>query len=454
MWLRVVYARSYWFETLPVAEQTIFGGGKMITFTCRCGTPLRAHDNQAGKRVICPNCRQTVMVPFDWGPQPYTDGPPPKDISPLIHVILTSTGSIIVLGILFAILFQNSLWLLFSLLGALIGGACLVRVFTVQAQAVRSGKGEVDIFFGLVKLILWQPNEGIILLKNKSITYVDENPMDGGGIKFLYPILGEEVALRVPLTIRPVVFTDDVLTRDYIELSARMSLWWQLRDLEKYYLLVSREVHSATDKGGHGVSHVSAGLNPELEAAERWLTLTTEAETRRLFSHASTGLLVANQITAQLPLTQTHAPSVLPGAEGAEPIKSDSALRATPPHVPSTQPSATDLLANDLHVTLNKKVSQYGLGIQRVELQEVRLPPELHAAAVDACKALFAPTKAEREASARQIMLQAEAGVLGQETVALREVLQNAPRMSFLGVPDFLQTLFAKIGQTRQSGSP
>jgi hypothetical protein len=39
---------------------------------------------------------------------------------------------------------------------------------------------------------------------------------------------------------------------------------------------------------------------------------------------------------------------------------------------------------------------------------------------------------------------------LGPDAVALREVLGNAEGMSFLGVPDFLENLFSKIGQNRR----
>ena len=52
------------------------------------------------------------------------------------------------------------------------------------------------------------PTEGVLILKNKNIDFVDDNPDDGGGIRIIYPLLGEEVALRIPLEIQTLPFAD------------------------------------------------------------------------------------------------------------------------------------------------------------------------------------------------------------------------------------------------------
>jgi hypothetical protein len=101
-------------------------------------------------------------------------------------------------------------------------------------------------------------------------------------------------------------------------------------------------------------------------------------------------------------------------------------------------------------VGIRAKVRDYGLAVDRVELQEVRLPKEIHDMVVEACSASFLPAKAEREAAARRIQLEADAEVLGADAVALREVLGSADGMSFLGVPDFLENLFGRLGKNRK----
>lgn len=99
-------------------------------------------------------------------------------------------------------------------------------------------------------------------------------------------------------------------------------------------------------------------------------------------------------------------------------------------------------------------MSEYGIEISRVELQEISLPPELLAAAVDAYKASYLPRKAEWMAQARKLELEAEAhrlkaesDILGKEAIALREVLANT-NPSFIGLPSFLEQFFGQMGKT------
>jgi hypothetical protein len=89
------------------------------------------------------------------------------------------------------------LWLVaFGLLAITFG---FVYVYTRKVAAIRARKWELDIFFGTIKLILWEPNEGLVLLKNKQVTALIYGPKDGGGIRFIYPVFGDEVKVRVPL---------------------------------------------------------------------------------------------------------------------------------------------------------------------------------------------------------------------------------------------------------------
>jgi hypothetical protein len=65
-------------------------------------------------------------------------------------------------------------WILFALLGGLalalaIGAA---RVFLAKDAAIHNRQGEVALFGGMVKLVLWEANEGLLLLRNKRISRV------------------------------------------------------------------------------------------------------------------------------------------------------------------------------------------------------------------------------------------------------------------------------------------
>ncbi len=81
--------------------------------------------------------------------------------------------------------------------------------------------------------------------------YVDENLHDGGGIKLIYPMFGEEIALRVPLEPQSLLFEDqDVLTREYLPITVRGTMKWRIVSLEHFYLLVSTDLHKVGDRPG------------------------------------------------------------------------------------------------------------------------------------------------------------------------------------------------------------
>ena len=80
--------------------------------------------------------------------------------------------------------------------------------------------------------------------------------------------------------------------------------------------------------------------------------------------------------------------------------------------------------------------------IREIEVQEVLLPAEIERLIVDLYEM---PARADLTSRARQIELEAMAKVLGYDAVRLKEVLKDMKGMTFFGVPDFLQKLFADL---------
>ncbi len=103
--------------------------------------------------------------------------------------------------------------------------------------------------------------------------------------------------------------------------------------------------------------------------------------------------------------------------------------------------SGTDTLASRIYDTLRERVSQYGIEVLEVTLQNVRLPAEIHQQCVEACKSAYIPLIAQNEAAAKQQHLQAEADVLGVENLAARETVGAAPAYA---ISDFLAQYIAK----------
>ena len=101
----------------------------------------------------------------------------------------------------------------------------------------------------------------------------------------------------------------------------------------------------------------------------------------------------------------------------------------------------------DLMQRLAAKAFDYGIEIQRVEIQSIRLSPEIQEAIDRVWKASLLPAQTEGEARARQIELRAAASVLGVDTVALNEIMKNFQGSSFLGMPAFLDSLFGRVAE-------
>ena len=314
-----------------------------------------------------------------------------------------------------------------------------LKLISAKGRALQLG--EADAMAGVLKYVAWNPTEGVLFLKNKIISRVDEDSSDGGGLALLYPFLGEELALRIPLEIQTLRFEDrNVLTSEYVPLGIKCTVYWRVIHIEPFYRFVSREIHNASDTGGHSV--VRQDRDSKLEAAEQWLKHIAEEETRKVFSRVSTGLLLAARVAqdVELPSARTNS--------GSSPA--------------SEYTQATEGLATTIFKSMNELVSQYGLALHRVALQEVELPPEICKAATDACKSYYLPLQAEREAAAdrikRSARLETDVSILGQDAVAAREVLSAAPSSPIAGLAGFLDDWLKRggvaQGQQRLPRSP
>lgn len=321
--------------------------------------------------------------------------------------------------------------------GGVVVFTCLLSTFVIgwvtytllKAKTLALQTGDVPIWGGLIRLIAWNPNEGVLFLKNKQISYVDSNPNDGGGIRVIFPLLGEELVLRVPLEIQTTTFIDNgVLTREYIPLTIRGTMYWRVMDLQPFYLLVSKEIDRVSDRGLDTCERRRD--QAQLESAKHWLQFMAEERTRVIISNTGTGFLIADRLASDL-------------------VKSDADSAALlAPQASQNYRTATDTLADSVKSEFDAAVRQYGLEMHRVALQEVQLPSEVYAAASEACKSAYEPLKAKAQAIANKLRLQAEVDVLGKDSVGLKEIAGNIPALAF---QEFLAPLFMEYNARRAS---
>ncbi|HYO11421.1 MAG TPA: SPFH domain-containing protein [Tepidisphaeraceae bacterium] len=503
-------------------EQQSAAAVDVIGFSCACGKRYRVKATQAGRRFTCPACGAAGQVPAAGGaaaaaaarPSPavvYADvsrphpqaqprvqpqveptypppapaipktiapvppprvAPPPCDRTLICGVpVPTTIGQL--LALLLAIWVVDCFFLLvlaqvstfWSVVARLAFLATTVEIVRQAWRVIRANQRvlhakDVSMLWGLVRLVAWDPVEGVLFLRNKSLGFCDDELDDGhGGIRFMYPVLGEELALRVPLELQTLRFSDEkVMTREYLSVTVRGSMKWRIVDLKKFYLLVSRELrttgeHTGRDAHGDAVNQSyqsgprgGAGgrsVDPDrttsdlLAAAIEWLRLFAEEQTRLVVSRVSSGLLIADRLSSEVPEVKGALQGQVGVAAGA-----GAGAVATPAAGAATDwTGAADGLARTIYQTISARVGDFGIRVEDVTLQEIRLPDEIVRECVRACKTAYLPLIHQREATKRRADLGAEVDLLGREAVATREIVGAAPNFT---LADFLTNFLSK----------
>jgi regulator of protease activity HflC (stomatin/prohibitin superfamily) len=409
-----------------------------------------------GAAVACPKCGGTLWPgPVERPPAVAEAAPPPIWRNPttlgLALACLTGIwGSAGLLGLLIAVARRSaSPGLIVFCLGALacaaVAGYLAVQLLAAKHRAL-AGK-PTRILFGLAQLILWEKNEGLILLRDKRVTEVIDGPKGGGGLRVIYPVLGEELRARVPLSLQLTWFRDErVLTRESVLLTVKVAVWWKVVNIEDYFYKVSAAVQSP---GGElplaePIDSADAASAPSpLGNAEVWVRTLAESCLRALVSETSTAQIVSQRAAGYLHIEKNH-PEPPRTVGTASPDEGSHLIPATP-----------DVIAARIHDMLRAKVRDYGLEVERVEVQEVQLPAGIQEAVDAVWVASTLPAKSEQEARARQIQLEAVAQVVGVEAAAVNEIVKNLPANGFFANPvELLQQIFARVQPQSQPPAP
>jgi len=378
------------------------------------------------------------------------------------------TGFFLLITLIAALAGWNGIGVVFGFLTVLsifLMTKSLIEVATVKARAISQHKKEAVLLFGLIKLVLWEENEGLLFLKDKkiSLTIYGLDPKVGGGIRYIFPILGEEVRVRVPLTLQMSKFKDHrVLTREAIQLQIHVAFWWRIRDqqgLRDFYLLIENEIHLLDDRtlrpekaifGENGES-IKATRRSDLDAAEQWIKTLMESSLRKLVAESSIAPLLSSRAVPYL-----HAPQ-----QSQTELPTDrSRLQAGSNQYPGGFQDLTPQgISRELKKMIDADTKAYGLEVERVEIQEIQLPPEVQAALDEVVKATSLPAQASLKATARKEEIKAELetvqAIVGKEAYAAGHILSQIQGASLLGgLPRPIEQLLASILTKAQTGNP
>lgn len=435
-----------------------------VDAACRCGKRYRVTAEKSGRSYPCPSCGATVHIPHVASPSADSarvrPAPvsPPALVAPTLPQLFRAPSTFrqllgyLVMGWL-GVALSSFVLSLFSLpasiaalvLFALATGALVQQMWVLlRAKQKVLVEKDVPLLWGLVRLVAWDPIEGVLFLQNKELGFSDDNLHDcRGGVRFVYPILGEELALRVPLEVQTLRFADEkVMTREYLSVTARGTMKWRIVDIRKFYLLVSRELRSIEDNGNSvrqspstrvgtiGSRDGASNIGDMMKLAVEWLRVLAEEQTRVVVSRISSGLLIADRLSTELP-------------EVGRQVRPDGRLGELQTGSPQWT-GAADGLAVQIHQTILARVVPYGITLDEVSLQELRLPEEIVQECVRACKAAYLPLLAQRETAMKRAELAAEVDLLGPDAVATREIVGAAPSVT---LSDFLnQFLIKRLG--------
>ncbi len=228
----------------------------------------------------------------------------------------------------------------------MIAAICALLVWfylkTATMKAIRSNAKDALLFGGMVQLVLWEQNEGIIILRNMRISRTIHKSK--GGSLYIYPFRGDSIGIRVPLTLRSLQWESSTLvTCESLQISFRGTIGWRVNDLPKYMY----ELESIRN-----MASLSRNVGPD-ESAELWFRALIESTLRPAVARTR----VVDLITSQ----PGHYLSTVGTWQGVQ----DSEYRR-----PNTTP---ENIASELVGKLNAAVNNYGLVVERVEIQEAQL---------------------------------------------------------------------------------
>lgn len=420
-----------------------------VSFSCpNCQKHLRARGDQAGRIYACPGCGGPVPVPaLSTQPAPAAPTAPPAADEGSALTRPPATVGEFALFVFIGWTILAFVCLIAMFFGDMARYVAVIVFLLVTLEALRQGwvilrarqrvlvEKDVPLLWGSTRLIAWDPTEGVLILKDKALHFSDDDLHDAkGGVRLVRPMLGEELVLRVPLETQTLSFEDkDVLTREYLHLVIRGTMKWRIDDIEKFYLLVSRELREVNETNDPMAVRLPRGdragatSRKLIDASIAWLRSIAQEQTRIVVSRVRSGLLIADKLIADVPEVR-------------------QAEQGTP-----ELGSAAEGLSGAIHAAVAERLSEYGIAVAEVSLVEIRMPQAIVEQCIAAAKTAYLPLMAKNQSAVRREELRADASVIGRNAVAAREVVSAAPAYA---LRDFLTDVVAKNASQLPAAGP
>jgi len=324
----------------------------------------------------------------------------------------------------------------------------LLWVWSDRARAkfrgIRTGATRVPFWGGNFEWVFWEPGETVVLLQHKRLVPM-MNPH--GGYCTISAWKGQEYKGKISYKTQFSTWTSDpILTSDGLAVNLGLSVWWKIADAGKFVSGVAADYHEDNKHYGSPSLAVAQESQISKDASDYWTKEAAEFWIRKLA--AGTLREQINQLPAEK-LISPHVQSYIQIARGQD-GGSGAGIRPVP--------NFSDQLGNT-KTELNKKALDYGITIEKLEVQELILPP-VYQKKLEAVRVAFLePTQQTALTEAQKIALRGLADVIGEDKVGLIEVLKHVDlsRVSmnpFTGVIPIAQPIVDNLQQQTEKALP
>jgi regulator of protease activity HflC (stomatin/prohibitin superfamily) len=322
-------------------------------------------------------------------------------------------------------------YLLAVAVGALISAIIAWRLyFSPRGRAFQGGASRIPVLAGAGQLVLWQPGETYIFLRNKRAAGIGDRD---GGTQIILPVCGEEAIGPISLKTELLPWTDKhVLTREAQPIEISLGIWWRVSDPRRYAFSIASEIHRedakmpTNFKATSPLANENTVIDPHRPAAN-WLHVWVESSVRGYVNRLGMAEVVSAQASKWLHLPADSEAQVITRRDNFEQME-EAILRDVVP-----------------------KAQEYGMTVEKLAVQGITLPEKIQNVIDRTREAFLLPIQSEQEAEARYIAikrsLEASRDVLGPETFQLNELLKNFKGANFGYFPQFLQGLFSTVDQ-------
>jgi hypothetical protein len=288
-------------------------------------------------------------------------------------------------------------------------------------RAFRLGLKRSPFWNGNAEWIFWDPGETVVLLEHKKLVPMKDRD---GGYRTISAWKGQEYKGRISYKTQFSTWkSDPIITSDGLAVSLGVGIWWRIADAGLYVSRIASDYHEGDHHTGENLA----------EAAEFWIKKLAAGTLREQVN--------------QLPAEKLISPYV----EAYLQVRSETNDGSLPQDKPI--PNFSEQLGK-AQLKLNEKTVGYGIEVERLEVQELILPP-VYQQKLEAVRVAFLePTQATALSRAQVIALEGLASVIGREKVGFIEVLKHVDlsHMSmnpFTGTVPIVQPIIDTL--TRQS---